>query len=66
MEKQFRCRDLGLECDFVACGGDDEEIMREAEIHAEKSHGMQFSLDEIYDNGAEAVHEVPLCEQHDE
>ncbi len=66
MEKEFRCRDLGLECDFVACGRDDEEIFDKAELHAEKSHGMQLSFQELYNNGSEAVREVPSCHEWDE
>ena len=66
MEKEFRCHDLGLDCDFIACGRNEEELMRKAELHAEKSHGMQFTPDEIFDNGAEAVREVPVCSADDE
>jgi predicted small metal-binding protein len=28
MEKRLSCRDVGVDCDFVACGKTEEEILR--------------------------------------
>ncbi len=66
MAKQFRCRDLGLECDYVACGHTDQEILDKAELHAGKAHGMSWSPQEIYDNGVDPMHEVEYCEISDD
>ena len=36
--KQVGCRDMGVNCDFVAKGSTDEEIKKTLWTHAEKSH----------------------------
>ncbi len=40
MRKTMRCRDVGMDCDFVASGKTDEEVMRQAERHAKEKHGL--------------------------
>ncbi len=36
--KQIGCRDMGVDCNFVAKGNDDEQIKKDLWAHAEKSH----------------------------
>jgi predicted small metal-binding protein len=41
MEKILRCRDLGADCDFEACGETVEEVLKTAIDHAEAIHGLK-------------------------
>jgi len=41
--KDFHCRDAGLDCDFVAKGKDNHEIMGQVATHATKVHQMQVT-----------------------
>lgn len=38
--REFRCRDAGLTCDYVARGASDREVMDDAFRHARDAHGM--------------------------
>lgn len=40
MAKVLYCRDLGMDCDFAARGETDEEILRKAQEHAGRVHGI--------------------------
>jgi predicted small metal-binding protein len=39
--KDFHCRDAGIDCDWVARGESEKEIMDQASRHAEQAHGMK-------------------------
>ena len=39
--KTLSCRDVGVDCDFVARGETAEEIMQKAAAHAKSAHGME-------------------------
>ncbi len=41
MEKLMRCRDLGVDCDFEACGDTPEEALKTAIDHARAIHGLK-------------------------
>ena len=41
MAKVLRCRDVGVDCDFVTRGATEEEILEKAREHARKDHGFQ-------------------------
>jgi predicted small metal-binding protein len=41
MEKLLRCRDLGVDCDFEACGENAEEVLKTAVDHAWAIHGLK-------------------------
>ena len=41
MEKLLRCRDLGVNCDFEACGETTEEVLKTAVDHARAIHGLK-------------------------
>jgi predicted small metal-binding protein len=38
--KDMHCRDVGMNCDFVARGKDEKEILEQAGRHAQQAHGM--------------------------
>ncbi len=40
-QKHLRCRDVGLDCDFVARGASEDEVMQKAAAHAERDHGIR-------------------------
>ena len=40
MAKTVSCRDVGADCDFVARGNSEEEIMSQVAEHARTDHNM--------------------------
>ncbi len=40
MAKILSCREMGVECDFIARGKTVEEVLRKAVEHGKKVHGM--------------------------
>ncbi|MBI3805791.1 MAG: DUF1059 domain-containing protein [Nitrospirae bacterium] len=38
--KTINCRDAGVDCDFVARGQTNEEVMKAAAEHGRQKHGM--------------------------
>jgi len=40
MAKVLRCRDVGVDCDFVARGSTTAEVMEKAKDHACSDHGF--------------------------
>ena len=45
--KTINCRDAGIQCDFVARGQTNEEVMRVAAEHRRQKHGMQNITPEL-------------------
>jgi predicted small metal-binding protein len=43
--RDFHCSDAGMKCDFVAKGSTDDEVLKQAGAHAQKTHGMQITPD---------------------
>ena len=41
MAKILRCRDVGMDCAFVAQANTEEEILQQAATHARLVHNMQ-------------------------
>jgi predicted small metal-binding protein len=41
MTKVLRCKDIGIDCDFVARGKTEEEVLKKAAEHARKDHGIK-------------------------
>ncbi|MEM3827210.1 MAG: DUF1059 domain-containing protein [Candidatus Micrarchaeaceae archaeon] len=39
--KRFACRDIGMECNFVAQEADEKQLMNKIARHAREAHGMQ-------------------------
>lgn len=40
MGKAMKCRDAGVDCDFVAHGATEEDVLKQCAEHAKKDHGM--------------------------
>jgi predicted small metal-binding protein len=51
MAKTMSCRDVGSDCDFVARGETEEELMGQVAAHAREQHG----IDEVPPEMAEKV-----------
>ena len=57
MDKELYCRDMGLNCDFLACGKTEEEVLRKADEHAQSVHQLQGFSQELYDKARAAIRE---------
>jgi predicted small metal-binding protein len=40
MAKTISCRDVGVDCDFIAKGETEQEILEQCAEHARTAHGM--------------------------
>ena len=40
MAKVVTCRDVGVDCDFVARGQTEQEVLKKCAEHARSKHGM--------------------------
>ncbi len=47
MAKVLRCRDVGMDCDFVARANTEEEILKQAAEHAQTTHNMKDIPQEV-------------------
>ena len=47
MAKALRCRDVGMDCDFVAHAETEEEILKKAAEHAASAHDMKEIPEEV-------------------
>lgn len=41
MAKVLACRDVGVDCDFVARCETEEEVLRQCAKHGKEAHGME-------------------------
>jgi predicted small metal-binding protein len=41
MAKVLKCKDVGIDCDFIARGKSEEEVFKKAAEHARKDHGIK-------------------------
>jgi predicted small metal-binding protein len=55
MAKTVSCRDVGSECDFVAKGNNEEEIMSQVTEHARKEHNMSEIPSDVRDRLRAAI-----------
>jgi predicted small metal-binding protein len=57
MAKVLKCRTVGLDCDFVVRGENDEQIMALVAEHAKKDHGMQTVPKDVAEKVKASIHE---------
>lgn len=55
MAKKMNCRDAGPDCDFVARGETEEEIMKQVAEHARTEHGIEEVLPELAEKAKAAI-----------
>ncbi|MEW6209231.1 MAG: DUF1059 domain-containing protein [Acidobacteriota bacterium] len=58
MAKTLCCRDVGPDCDFVARGETEEEIMSQVAQHAREAHGLEEVPAELVDKARAAIREA--------
>jgi len=59
--KRLSCRDMGSDCDFVACGKTEEEVLKKASEHAKTDHNMNEIPKEMVDKARSAIRNVKRC-----
>jgi predicted small metal-binding protein len=57
MAKTVSCRDVGADCDFVARGNSNEEILSQVEEHARTAHSMNEIPAEVREKIHAAIHD---------
>ena len=55
MAKVLTCREVGMDCDFVARGENEDEIMTQAAAHAQKDHGFHTIPPEVAEKVRAAI-----------
>ena len=55
MAKVLRCRDVGMDCDFVARAETEEEILKKAAEHADEVHNLQEIPEEVLEKVRAAI-----------
>jgi predicted small metal-binding protein len=61
MEKRLSCKDMGSDCDFVACAKTEEEVLRIGAEHARTHHNMTEISKELQDKVRSAIRDVEKC-----
>ncbi len=56
-DKEWYCRDMGSDCDFMACGKTDEEVIRKAGTHVQAAHGTDGSSADFYEKAGPLIRE---------
>jgi predicted small metal-binding protein len=56
MSKVLKCRDVGVDCDFVARGATVEEVLEKTKEHA-RTHGFEDIPPELADKVKAAIHD---------
>jgi len=57
MAKVLRCRDVGMDCDFVARAESEEELLKKAAEHADTAHDMKEIPEEVLAKVRAAIRE---------
>lgn len=55
--KVVSCRDAGVDCDFVARGKTEEEVLQKAAEHCQKDHGMKDIPKELVEKVRALIHD---------
>lgn len=61
MAKVLRCKDVGVDCDFVARGATLEEVMEKAKAHACSDHGFVGIPPELTEKVRAAIHDEDVA-----
>ena len=57
MSKTLKCREVGMDCDFVARGDSEQDVLNQAAVHAEKGHGITDLSPELVTKVKAAIHD---------
>lgn len=58
MSKTMSCRDVGPDCDFVAEGETEEEVMAQVAEHARTEHGFEEVPPELAEKAKAAIRDA--------
>ena len=59
MAKELRCTDVGMKnCNFVAKGNNQDEVMKKAAEHAKTTHGMATIPPDVEKKAKAAIRDV--------
>jgi AhpD family alkylhydroperoxidase len=56
MELEVSCRDVGVDCDYVAHGRTEEELFKDAAEHGRSAHNMDQIPPEVIEKARSAIH----------
>ncbi|HUJ09855.1 MAG TPA: DUF1059 domain-containing protein [Verrucomicrobiae bacterium] len=56
--KEVRCKDAGVDCDFVAQAETEQELMKKVAQHAREKHGMTQVTPEMAAKVKKLIHDV--------
>ncbi|HVJ04739.1 MAG TPA: DUF1059 domain-containing protein [Candidatus Saccharimonadales bacterium] len=57
MSKFVSCRDIGVDCDFVARGDSEQEVLQQCMEHARSAHGMNELTPELAEKVRSGIRE---------
>jgi predicted small metal-binding protein len=57
MSKVVRCRDVGVDCDFVARAETEQDVLQQCAAHGKEAHGMEEIPAELAEKVRAAIHE---------
>jgi predicted small metal-binding protein len=57
MAKVLRCGDIVGDCDFVATGETEQEVMQKAAEHAQSAHNLSEITPDLADKVRSAIHD---------
>ncbi|MBV8807416.1 MAG: DUF1059 domain-containing protein [Acidobacteriaceae bacterium] len=57
MSKVLKCRDVGLDCDYVVRAESEQEVMTKAAEHARNDHGIDEIPKEMLPQVKAAIHD---------
>jgi predicted small metal-binding protein len=57
MDKEFYCKEIGLDCEFLACGKTEEEVLTKASEHAQTIHKIKGFSQDLYETARSAIRE---------
>ena len=57
MSKIVSCREVGVDCDFVAKGETEQEVLQQCAEHARQAHGMSEIPAELAEKVLTSIHE---------
>lgn len=60
MAKVLSCRDVGVDCDFVARGESEDDVMNQIRDHAMLDHNMSSIPSDISDRARKAIHDEQM------
>ncbi len=56
MQRELRCSDLGMKCDWKVQASSDEEVLRKAAAHAAQAHQLRKIEEPMLSQVKKAIH----------